>query len=334
VSIAGRAEGQGGPSAAHGEDAVASRLAAIAALGLAGSRRLLADPPDSEGHGNGGGHGDGDGRLLVERGAAEGLIGLLDAAVDAGLVALRDDDRAALAARAEEAGRRTEVATQEAIAASAALAALGIDHRVVDGPAVVPRVFACTGRRPFADVSLVVPFAAIDRARGLAGPTVRVGSELLPPGAGTRPRLDDLGDARVTVEVAGATLPGLPLDVALVRAAAIAARPGPVRLVALRDVAQIALAGSPSGGAVRSRARAWRCSELVADGLRRAWDTFDLADKTDLSVWAARYGAAPVRRRALRVAARSPGPAGSAGPLDRVAGPLHRLGDVFGRRAR
>jgi Uncharacterised nucleotidyltransferase len=317
MAITGRDRPEDGPEAALGHDAFGPALVGIAAVGLAGSRRFLpALAP-----------GDGDGGRLIDRCAAEGLVGLLAAAVDAGFVNLGPGNGAALAERAAEAARRTVAAAAEAVAASAALAAAGIDHRVLDGPAVVPRAFVDPSRRPFATVEVAVPPAALERADALAGPAVRVGIEVLPPGtAAARVRLGDLSDAAVPVAVEGGTPPGLPLDALLVRAAVVATAGGRGRLVALRDVAQIALAGSLAGGVVRARAEAWRCAGLLAAALRQAWETFDLADKTDLSVWAARYSAPPVRRRALRA------PAGGAGTLDRLAGPLGRLGHAFGRR--
>jgi hypothetical protein len=44
---------------------------------------------------------------------------------------------------------------------------------------------------------------------------------------------------------------------------------------------------------VWARADAWRCTGVVAWAVAQAWQTFDLADKTELSVWATRYRSAP-----------------------------------------
>jgi hypothetical protein len=105
---------------------------------------------------------------------------------------------------------------------------------------------------------------------------------------GTRVRLADLAEPPVEV----VTLPGLPLDAACVSACARAAA-GPQELIALRDVAQIALVEPLDFDLVWARADAWRCTEVVAWAVTQAWQTFDLADKTELSVWASRYRPAP-----------------------------------------
>ena len=294
MTVTGRNEGHGSSPASLRHDGPEPTLVGIAAVGLAGSRRFLAGGPARAA----------DGARLIARCAAEGLSGMLAAAVNGGTVALDGDgdgrhgdgegvlaDRASEAAA--EAARAAAVVTGETLALSAALAAAGIDHRVLDGPALVPRVYADAGLRPFAAAEVAVAPEAGDRARALAGPGVRVRTDLLPSEAGPRLRLADLGDAPVPVAVDGGTLPGLPLDVALLRAAVVAAGAGSRRLLALRDVAQIALAGPLPGEAARARADGWRCAALLAAGVHAAWDTFDLADKTDLSVWAAHYGDPP-----------------------------------------
>src|SRR4029453_8584707 len=55
-----------------------------------------------------------------------------------------------------------------------------------------------------------------------------------------------------------------------------------------------------------------------------AWDTFDLADKTDLSVWAARHGEPTVPARTLRAAT------GAFVPFDRLGGEPPRPGPSAG----
>jgi hypothetical protein len=311
MAITGRDRAEDGPGTALGPDALEAALVGVAAVGLAGSRRFV--PP--------GAAGDGDGRRLVDRCADEGLTGLLAAAAGAGYVMLDPASEAGLADQAGAAARCRADAAAAAVAASAALATAGIEHRVLDGPGLVPRVYADPARRPFSAVEMAVRPAVRDLAGALAGPAVRVGTEILPPGAPTRVRLGDLGDAPVLVVAEGGTVPALPLDALLVRACVLATAGGAPRLAALRDVAQIALAGSLDGAAARARAEAWRCSGLLAEALRQAWDTFDLADKTDLSAWADRYAAPPMRRRALRA------PAGGTGPFV-------RLGHALGRRER
>jgi hypothetical protein len=265
-------------------------LAAVAAFGLAGSRHPLPAAPldDDEWEG------------LVATCVDLGLIGLLAAAADAGALPLRDGQGEELSGSAAQASDRSLAVERAAAAHSARLATAGIDHRVLDGPALVPRVFPAPARRPVVSVDVLVAPGAVGAAHALAdgeADLVRVRDEALPAGFGARVRLADVADPPVEVVVhgtegGGTRLPGLALDAACVSACARAAA-GPQELIALRDVAQIALVESLDCELVWARADAWRCSAVVAWAVAQAWKTFDLADKTELSVWAARYQPAP-----------------------------------------
>jgi hypothetical protein len=293
-------------------------LAAIAAYGLAGSRRSLPGAPLDPAAWD----------ALVTLCAARHLVGLLDAAVAAGEVVVPDERRDAFADLAGGVADRSRAAARAAVAGSAALAAAGIDHRVLDGPAVVHRVFRDPARRPVEAVDVLVAPSDLDAAGALTGVPVRVCPEALPPGLGARVRLADLSEAPVDVQVDGGRLPGVALDAALVRSCARAASGGADQVVALRDVAQIALSGTVDGDLVRSRAAGWRSTAVVAWAVARAWQAFDLADKTELSVWAGRYEPEPAERRALR------GPAKSGGRHHGVAGVAHRWARAMRREHR
>jgi hypothetical protein len=83
-----------------------------------------------------------------------------------------------------------------------------------------------------------------------------------------------------------------------------------VSVVHLRDVAQLALAPGIDGRRARRVAEATGSTEALAATLVLAWGTFDLADKTDLSVWASRMtGHGPVGATTRRpfAAVRGPG---------------------------
>ena len=75
----------------------------------------------------------------------------------------------------------------------------------------------------------------------------------------------------------------------------------PPRLVPLRDVAELLLAGNVDVDEIRRLAAAWRADAVVALAVRSAWDAFALADATALSFWAYRYEPEPWERRALSV---------------------------------
>lgn len=290
-------------------------LAAIAAYGLAGSRRSLPgaalDPAAWD--------------ALVTLCAARHLVGLLSAAVATGEVAVPDERRVAFADLTGRVADRSRTAGRAAVAGSAALAEAGIDHRVLDGPAIVDRVFRDPHRRPVEAVEVLVAPSALGAAGALTGDPVRVCSEALPHGLGARVRLADLSEPPVDVEVDGSRLPAVALDAALVRSCARAAGGGADHVVALRDVAQIALSGPIDGDLVRSRAADWRCTAVVAWAVARAWQAFDLADRTELSVWAERYEPEPAERRALL------SPARSGARHRRVAGVAHRWARVLRR---
>jgi Uncharacterised nucleotidyltransferase len=273
-------------------------LAAVAAYGLAGSRHSLpAGPLDDEGW-----------EGLMQACVDAGLVGLLAAAADGGALPLRDGQAEALRGSAAQAADRALAVERAAAGHSGRLTAAGIDHRVLDGPALVPRVFRSPERRPVATVDVLVAPGAVGPAHALvdgdAG-LVRVRDEALPGGVGARVRLADVAGPPVEVAARGpqgdgARLPGLPLDAACVTACARAAA-GPQYLIARRDVAQIALVDALDCDLVWARAEAWRCTGVVAWAVAQAWRTFDLADKTELSVWAARYQ--PGLRGSRRVSA-------------------------------
>ncbi|HEY7069587.1 MAG TPA: hypothetical protein VH479_05725 [Acidimicrobiales bacterium] len=264
-------------------------LAAVAAFGLAGSRHPLPAAPldDDEWEG------------LVTACVDAGLVGMLAAAADAGALPLRDGQGEELRGSAAQASDRSLAVARAAAVHSARLASAGIDHRVLDGPALVQRVFRTPERRPISSVDVLVAPGAVDAAHVLAdgdADLVRVRDEALPAGFGARVRLADVaGPVEVAVpgpEGGGTHLPGLPLDAVCVSACARAAA-GPDELIALRDVAQIALVEPLDCALVWARADAWRCTAVVAWAVAQAWQTFDLADKTELSVWASRYQPAP-----------------------------------------
>jgi hypothetical protein len=276
-------------------------LVAVAAHGLAGSRTNPPAAPLSRA----------EWFHLVQGCLAADLVGFLAAAAGGGRLRVspgQADDLTALDAELAESSLLIE---RRAVTVASILAAAGIDHRIVDGPAR-RLAYGDADVRHVRCVQVLVARDRLAEAAALQGP--------LPAGAGaqpgvgltsvtvlatdTGPDLDRLGPAAVLV-LDGREVAVLDLEQQLVVTCAdVAASPAPA-LAVLRDVAQIAL--SPALDATRARllADANQLAHALAVGVTRAWSTFDLADSTELSVWALRMGSAHTDRAAARPASLS-----------------------------
>jgi hypothetical protein len=116
-----------------------------------------------------------------------------------------------------------------------------------------------------------------------------------------------------SIDVGGQALPVLTLEQQLVVACLGATTPSGGSLAQLRDVAQIALSPGLDGRVARRiAADGLRVGDALAAGIALAWGQFDLADKTELSVWALRMGGTPTVRTAVRRASSNGGRAGLA----------------------
>jgi hypothetical protein len=152
-------------------------------------------------------------------------------------------------------------------------------------------------------------------------------------------------------EVGGRAISVLTVEQQLVVACLDLAEAPVAPLVQLRDVVQLALSPALDGRQTRRLAQRLGAAAALAHVVALAWETFDLADRTELSVWALRLastasGGAPTpagRRRApaalarrllgrkqpaptvtpLRAAA-SVAPAGSAGSAAAAGGSVAR----------
>ncbi|HEX6423569.1 MAG TPA: hypothetical protein VFZ79_08830 [Acidimicrobiales bacterium] len=286
-----------------------TRLVAVAAHGLPGSRTDLPGVPLS----------DLEWFDLVQGCLAADLVGFLAAAAGDRLPVTpgQADELAAL--DAERAGESV-LAERRAVAMASILAAAAIDHRIVDGPAR-RLAYGDADVRQVRCVQVLVAADSLAGAVSMQGPPP-CGPDGRPAGrrqrlvfrsahadavvadeqtaadpeaaaglaAGAWPDLGSLGPG-TALELEGREVAVLDLEQQLVVACGdVAASPAPA-LALLRDVAQIAL--SPALDATRARrlADASRLSTALARGVVRAWRTFDLADKTELSVWALRMGA-------------------------------------------
>ena len=316
-----------------------ARLTAVAAHGLAGSRTDLPSTALSEP----------EWLDLVQGSIADDLIGFLAAAAASGHLPLTAGQAEGLAViEAERAGLCLLVERRAATMAGM-LAAAGVEHRVVDGPAR-RLAYGAAALRHFGEVQVLVPPRRFDAARALQGPVpstvgarpvqrrerliLRSDVPGLVPAAGDarEPRqaridvpdapaevdaLDLLGPA-ASLDLAGRQVPVLTLEQQLLVASVeLTAHPVPP-LALVRDVAQIALCADLDSTAARRLAEATGVAAALAGAIGAAWDCFDLADKTELSVWALRRSGSRHR----------PSSRGSTPPLAR-AGLAQR---VLGRR--
>ncbi|MFO7280754.1 MAG: hypothetical protein C0P77_010160 [Thermoanaerobacterales bacterium] len=310
------------------------RLVAVAAHGLAGSRTELPPGPLSEP----------EWFDLVQGCVAADLVGFLAAAAAAGDLVLTPGQADELAVLVAEHAGLSLLVERRAVTASSVLTAAGIDHRVVDGPAR-RLAYGDAALRPARRAHVLVPPARLAEARALQGPapagsgprTERLVLLASLPGlaegpagggaasetGGAAPLLVRLGPP-AHLELAGCRVPVLSLEQQLVAAALEVAGSPVVPLARQRDVAQLALSAGLDAAAARRLAEALGLTGALAEAIALAWGTFDLADKTELSVWAQRVAGrrphqaaerpapAPVARKgfAQRVLRRSPAPAG------------------------
>jgi hypothetical protein len=283
---------------------------AVAAHGLAGSRTDLPHEPLSEV----------EWFDLVQGCIAADLVGLLAAAAAEGQLPVTAGQAEELDVLSAEHAGLWALVERHAVTMTSLLEIAGIDHRVVDGPA---RALAYPSGgphtvRPVRGIRVLVAPARLDDARALQGGQPAFADRPLPrhermtvvdalPGLDPAPHADLLallgGPARL--ELDGRSVPALAREQQLVVACAeISLMPVP-SLVALRDVAQLSLAPALDPGATRSLADRVGASDALASGMAQAWMWFDLADKTELSVWARRRSAPRSDRTAGRASASS-----------------------------
>jgi hypothetical protein len=298
-------------------------LAAAAATGLASSRLTLGRRPLD----------DATWSWVLNRANAERATGLLAAAIQTGaLVATADQ---------EDQVRRAHVALLQTcllledhlLTVSHVLDAVGVEPRVVKGPAVAHLDYPDPSWRGFGDIDLLLRAPEYDGAiRALEAAGFERGFREVRPGFDRRfgkgvslvgpsgfeldvHRTFAMGPYGLSLDtgtlwassssfvLAGRTFDALDPDLRLLHACYHAAlgrhRPG---LVPLRDVAGMLLRSSDpvDRDRVQDVARAWRAEAVLARAVRLAWDLFDLEEDT-LSRWAGAYRPAPRDLRWLRV---------------------------------
>jgi hypothetical protein len=112
-------------------------------------------------------------------------------------------------------------------------------------------------------------------------------SPFAPSDPGGPDPLELLGEA-ADIEVAGRSVAVLTIEQQIVIACLDLADAPVAPLVQLRDVAQLALSPDLDGRKTRRLAQRLGATSALARVVALAWETFDLADRTELSVWALR----------------------------------------------
>lgn len=276
--------------AAHGPDPTLTLLG-VAAHGLAGSRIRppsgLLDPAAWRG--------------FVRACSEEHLVGLLAATIDAGILQVSDEQAADLETMVADVRAHSAALREAVVETCRTLDADGIDHHVLDGPVVAQRAYADPSVRDLDEVSILVDTSLLP-IPSRQDAAVRFRHDLLPAELGQPVGLDDAKHHTTRVDVDGHLVPALPAEAQLVYTCAQAASASVADgLLALRDVAQLALTDDVDPVSVARFVGPGRVTAVVARAVRLAWQRFDLADKTRLSVWASRYDAQVV-------AGRIPGP--------------------------
>lgn len=269
--------------------AAAPAVSRLAAFGLSGDGTLWPTPLDPLAW-----------NALVGRVVIERMEGMLAGAVVEGALAASETQMEEVRRLARSRARADLRLERETLAVSGLLDEAGISHRIIKGPAWSHSAYPDPMMRGFGDVDVLVEprrwYEAIARLETWGAK--RVLPELT-PGFDARFGKDAtlLSTAQIEIDlhrtlvlgpyglwidcdellarpaasirVGGASLPVLDADAAFLHACYNAAlADDPPRLMALRDVAQMALAGHVSPDAVVDLTRRWRGSSVVRRAFR------------------------------------------------------------------
>ena len=222
------------------------------------------------------------------------------------------------------------------------LEALGIGHRVLKGAALAHTVYPDPAVRPYVDIDVLVPSSDFDAAvEGLiASGATRVRPEPRPGFVSrfgksvelTRPdrvSIDlhralapgawavlmnpaDMFDTHIDVQLLGFSVHGLgPAERFMHACYHATVGSQELRLIALRDVVQSALAPDFDERAAVARADAWGASTVAAVAVRLAWDVFRPTARPTLVDWARSHRPEPHADRLFEITtgiSEDPGP--------------------------
>ena len=221
---------------------------------------------------------------------AHGLLGILAHAVDGGRVALTEPQAEELTVREREVAGLSLLVEQRIVRVSSLLTSAGIAHRLVDGPARARLGYRQPGTRTFRTATLLVDPAGAGLVAPLTAATpTRLDVRTSLGGAeGGSVVVGQMSDPPTILSLADRPVPTASVEEHLVLACIeVLGAPLP-DLVVMRDVAELALFPAIDPERVRGTAESWGVASAVAHALAETWRTFELADRTALSVWAAR----------------------------------------------
>jgi hypothetical protein len=294
-------------------------LQAVAAYGLAGSRRALPTAP----------LGASAWRSFLDTVARQRLVGLLGAAIVDGAFPATGEQVEEAAVLQTEAAVVTLLLERLLLAVADRFAEAHLDFRVLKGPSVAHVDYPDPGLRCFGDLDLLVRGADFARAVALleaAGgrrkiPELRRGFDhrfgksatiampddleidlhrsFVAGPLGMTIDLDGLFETATTFAVGDRQVAGLGNAERFLHACFHAGLARPTSLHSLRDVTQMALHTDLDLDRVYGLARSARATAVVARAVNLAWTAFDLADSVAVSAWAARYRPDRTERRLL-----------------------------------
>lgn len=218
-----------------------------------------------------------------------GLVGILATAADRGAVTLSDAQAEELAVREREIAGLSLLVEQRVVRVSSLLSAAGLAHRLIDGPARARLGYRDPGTRTFRSATLLVDPAGAALVAPLMASTparLQVRSSVTSEDAAVV--VGQMSDPPTLLTLADRHVPTASVEEHLVLACIeVLAAPVP-DLVVMRDLAELALFPAIDPERVRVTADAWGVPSVVTHALAETWRTFELADRTALSVWAAR----------------------------------------------
>lgn len=251
---------------------------------------------------------------------AHGLLGILLAGCDSGLVPLDDDQRAEVAQSHTESMGRALLLERLLLQVVELLGQAGVPARVLKGSAVAHLDYPTPSMRPFSDVDLLVhgdDFQRTEEVLRGAGfvrpqpPIRRVVDRRFGKGAtfvapdgsevdlhrtlatgpfGLRVRVDELWATWEKYDLAGSTLEALGPEGRILHTAYHAMLGGgPPRLITLRDLAEMLLYGDYDDDVLSSLCRSWQAEGVFSAAVRETWQVLGLADVTAVSAWATHY---------------------------------------------
>ena len=288
---------------------VEATLDAVAAYGLAGSRRALPSTPLSRS----------EWTEFLDAVARERLAGMLGAAIGDGAFAVSAEQIEAAATLQTEVAATALLVERLLLVVADRFSENEIDFRVLKGPAVAHLDYPDPSLRCFGDLDVLVRTADFKRAVEVLesdgghreSPELRRGFDerfgkgamIAMPGdlevdlhrtfvagpLGMTIDLDGLFRTATPFRVGNRQLAGLGTEERFLHACIHAGVGHPARLCSLRDIAQMLLSGDLDTDRLHRLAHSWRASAVVARAVRLAWNTLDIADSLPLTAWAGRY---------------------------------------------